>query len=92
MQGVARNERRFVGLDVHTETITVAIATKDGDVHSIGSIPNRPESIKRLVTKLADGICVVLAIGQDGKSLQGDRADAGANEGGGPSQDRQARR
>ena len=34
MQRVTRNENRFVGLDVHAETITVAIATKDGDVHT----------------------------------------------------------
>ena len=55
MQRVARNEKRFVGLDVHAETITVAIATTDGDVHTMGSISNRPESIKRLVTKLDVG-------------------------------------
>jgi hypothetical protein len=34
MQRVTRNETRFVGLDVHAETITVAIARKDGDVHT----------------------------------------------------------
>jgi transposase len=55
MQRVARNETRFVGLDVHTETIAVAIAAKDGDVHAMGSISNRPESIKRLVLKLDAG-------------------------------------
>jgi transposase len=55
MQRVARNEKRFVGLDVHAETITVAIATTDGDVHTMGSISNRPESIKRLVAKLDVG-------------------------------------
>ena len=51
MQRITRKETRFVGLDVHAETIAVAIATKDGDVHTLGSIPNRPESIKRLVTR-----------------------------------------
>jgi transposase len=55
MRRVARNEKRFVGLDVHAETITVAIATTDGDVHTMGSISNRPESIKRLVAKLDVG-------------------------------------
>lgn len=40
----------------HAETISVAIATKDGDVYTIGSsITNRPESIKRLVRKLDVG-------------------------------------
>ena len=52
MQRVARKETRFVGLDVHAQTIAVAVATKDGDVHAMGSISNRPESIKRHVMKL----------------------------------------
>jgi hypothetical protein len=33
--------RRFVGLDVHAETIAVAVAEKDGEVRSLGVIPNR---------------------------------------------------
>jgi transposase len=41
----------FVGLDVHAETIAVAVAG-DGEVRSLGTIPNRPESIKRLMKKL----------------------------------------
>jgi len=43
---------RFVGLDVHAETIAVAVAEPDGEVRSLGVIPNRPESIRRLVKKL----------------------------------------
>src|SRR5512146_1541443 len=43
---------RFVGLDVHAETIAVAVAEKDGEVRSLGIIPNRPESIRRLMSKL----------------------------------------
>jgi hypothetical protein len=35
---------KFVGLDVHVETIAVAIAEQDGEVRSIGVIPNRCES------------------------------------------------
>ena len=47
---------RFVGLDVHAETIAVAIAESEGDVRSLGTIPNRGESVARLVKKLsADG-------------------------------------
>jgi hypothetical protein len=38
---------RFVGLDVHAETIAVAIPEPNGEVRSIGSIPNRPESIRK---------------------------------------------
>ena len=44
--------RRFVGLDVHAETIAVAIAEKDGEVRSWGIIPNRPESVRKLLAKL----------------------------------------
>lgn len=43
---------RFVGLDVHAETIAVAIAEGRGKVKSLGTIPNRPEAIRRLLGKL----------------------------------------
>ena len=43
---------RFIGLDVHAETIAVAIAEPTGEVRSVGVIPNRPESIRKLVKKL----------------------------------------
>ncbi len=43
---------RWVGLDVHAETITVAVAEHGGEVRSMGVIPNRPESVRRLVKKL----------------------------------------
>lgn len=43
---------RFIGLDVHAETIAVAVAESNGDVRSLGVIPNRPASIRKLVTKL----------------------------------------
>jgi transposase len=43
---------RFLGLDVHAETIAVAIAEPDGSVRSLGTIANRAESIRRLVKKL----------------------------------------
>jgi transposase len=43
---------RFVGLDVHADTIAVAVAETDGEVRSIGTIPNRLESIRKLVVKL----------------------------------------
>ena len=39
---------RFVGLDVHAETI----AEPNGEVRSLGTIPNREESIRRLIRKL----------------------------------------
>jgi transposase len=43
---------RFVGLDVHAETIAVAVAELGGEVRSMGTIPNRAESIRKLVKKL----------------------------------------
>jgi len=43
---------RFLGLDVHAETIAVAIAEPDGEVRSLGTIVNRAESIRKLVKKL----------------------------------------
>ena len=43
---------RWVGLDVHADTIAVAVAEPSGEVRALGQIPNRPESIRKLVKKL----------------------------------------
>jgi transposase len=43
---------RFVGLDVHAETIAVAVAESAGEVRSLGTIPNRPESVRKMIGKL----------------------------------------
>lgn len=43
---------RFLGLDVHAETIVVAVAEADGSVRSLGTIANRIESMRKLVKKL----------------------------------------
>ena len=43
---------RFLGLDVHAETIAVAVAEPDGEVRSLGTIANREESIRKLIRKL----------------------------------------
>ncbi|HZP17685.1 MAG TPA: IS110 family transposase [Terriglobales bacterium] len=43
---------RFVGLDVHSDTIAVAVAEPNGEVRSYGVIPNRLESIRRMINKL----------------------------------------
>jgi transposase len=43
---------KFVGLDVHADTIAVAVAAQEGEARSLGIIPNRAESIRKLVGKL----------------------------------------
>lgn len=47
-----KKDTRFVGLDVHAETITVAVVEPDGEVLSLGTIPNRPEAVRRLLKRL----------------------------------------
>lgn len=44
---------RFVGMDVHADTIAVAVAEMGGEVRSLGAIPNKPESVRKLIGKLA---------------------------------------
>jgi transposase len=44
---------RFIGLDVHADTISVAIAEPDnGEVRSLGVISNQPEQIGKLIRKI----------------------------------------
>ena len=43
---------RWVGLDVHADTIAVAVAEDGGEVRSVGVIPNRPEAVRRLVKRV----------------------------------------
>lgn len=43
---------RFVGLDVHRETIVVTVAERDGSELDLGVIANRPEAVRRLIKKL----------------------------------------
>jgi len=47
-----KNDIRFVGLDVHAESITVSVIGPDGEIRSLGSLPNRAEAVRRLVKRL----------------------------------------
>jgi len=47
-----RGKLRFLGLDVHAETIAVAVAEPGGEVRSLGTIANREDSIRKLIKKL----------------------------------------
>jgi hypothetical protein len=50
-----RKSTRFVGLDVHAETIAVAVAEPNGDGQSMGKIPNRVGSLRKLLKRLGSG-------------------------------------
>lgn len=62
---------RWAGLDVHAETIAVAVAEGTGEVRSVGVIPNRPEAVRRLVKQLggAQGLRVCYEAGPTGYVL-----------------------
>ena len=47
-----KNDTRYLGLDVHAETIAVAVVEPDAEVRFLGTIPNRPEAVRRLVKRL----------------------------------------
>ena len=47
-----REKLRFLGLDVHAETIAVAVAEPNGEVRSLGTIANREDSIRKFINKL----------------------------------------
>jgi transposase len=82
-----REKLRFLGMDVHAETIAAAIAEPDGEVRSLGTIPNRMESVRKLIKKL--GPVEKLRVCYE---VRGDRPVTGPDEGRRPGEDRSARR
>lgn len=48
---MAKNTR-FVGLDVHAETIAVAVAEGRGQVRSMGTVENRAQAVERVLRKV----------------------------------------
>jgi len=43
---------RYVGMDVHAESIAIAVVEQDGTERDVGTIPNRPEAIRKCLKKL----------------------------------------
>lgn len=87
------NNARFIGLDVHAETIAEAVAEGRNQVRSLGTIANQPEAMRRLLGKLgkltraqsllrrlANGLRTLLGADASGRAMRGDRAVARADE------------
>lgn len=62
---------RFLGLDVHADTIAVAVAEPNGEVRRFGVIPNQLEAVRRMVKKLgpADNLRACYEAGPTGYVL-----------------------
>jgi transposase len=74
-------DTQFVGLDVHKETIAVAVAKLDrGEAESIGTIPNNPQAVAKLLRKLgpAEGLQFCYEAGPCGYGLYRQLVKAGA--------------
>ena len=102
---MSKNKIRFVGMDVHADTIAIAVAEPEGEVRSLGSIPNRPEWIRKIMAKLgpadrirqmlftrsrANRLRSLLATDADGSRLRSHRAVADTAESRRPGEDRSA--
>lgn len=78
---VVRKTTRFLGLDVHADTIAVAVAEagRDGEVRSVGIIPNRPEAVRKLIKKLGGpvGLRACYEAGPTGYALYWELATLG---------------
>jgi transposase len=62
---------RYVGFDVHGETIAAALGEGQGKVRSLGQFPNRPESVRKFVAQLGGpaGLKICYEAGPTGYAL-----------------------
>jgi transposase len=64
-----RSKLRFVGLDVHVDSIAVAVADEGGgEARSLGAIPNTAEAVRKLIARLGpnDRLRICYEAGQCG--------------------------
>jgi transposase len=66
-----REKLRFLGLDVHAETIAIAIAEPSGEVRSLGTIANREDSVRKFINRLGspEQLCACYEAGPTGFAL-----------------------
>ena len=58
---------RYVGLDVHGETIAAAMGDGYGKARSLGQFPNRPEAVRKFIDQLGpEGLKVCYEAGPTG--------------------------
>jgi len=43
---------RYVGMDVHAETMAIAVVDEAGTERDVGVIPNRPAALRKCLKKL----------------------------------------
>jgi transposase len=62
---------RYVGLDVHGETIAAAVGEGHGQVRSLGQFSNRPESVRKFIEQLGgpQGLKICYEAGPTGYAL-----------------------
>ena len=82
-----KSKLRYVGLDVHVDSITVAVAEEGGEARSLGTIPNTAEALRKLIARLGPserlricyeaGLCgfvLYWQLHEIGRVLRGDRS------------------